>query len=127
MVGWHLLLLLVVEVMIYGAIGRHMHVARGWSLGQAIALAIAIYVVVRVVLVAAEFVIARWQGSPIPDQYRVTWLAVFAMYLRELAGWILMFAFVMPWAKTQPPLKRGEQSSTTSPQGPPILDRKSVV
>ena len=121
MVGWHLLLLLVVEVMIYGAIGRHMHVARGWSLGQAIALAIAIYVVVRVVLVAAEFIIARWQGSPIPDRHRVTWLAVFAMYLRELAGWILMFTFVMPWWVSRQSVTRGEKSSTTSTQGPPIL------
>ena len=121
MVGWHLLLLLAVEVLIYGAIGRHMHVARGWSLGQAIAVAIAIYVGVRIVLVAAEFIIARWQGSPIPDRHRVTWLAVLGMYLHELAGWILMFAFVMPWAKSQPTLKRGESSSTTSPQGSPIL------
>lgn len=121
MVGWHLLLLLVIEALIYGAIGRLMHVAHGWSVGQAIALGVAIYVGVRVVLVAAEFVIARWKGSPIPDQYRVTWLALFAMYVREVAGWILMFAFVMPWLLSRRSVTRGEKSSRTSSQNPPIL------
>ena len=97
MVGWHLLLLLVVEMALYGAIGRHMHVARGWSAGQAIALAAGIYLGVRVVLVAAEFIVARWNGSPIPDSLRVSFPRLIWMYLRELAGWLLMFTFVMPF------------------------------
>ena len=97
MVGWHLLLLLVIEVALYGAVGRHMHVAYGWSVPSAIALAVAIYVSVRIVLVAAEFMLARWKGAPIPEALRVPPSRLVAMYFRELGGWLLMFTFVLPF------------------------------
>ena len=48
MVGWHLLILLVIETALYGAVARHVHLARGWSLFAAIALAFAIYLCVRI-------------------------------------------------------------------------------
>lgn len=97
MVGWHLLLLLVIEVALYGAAGRHMHVAYGWSVPSSIALAVAVYVSVRVVLVAAEFLLTRWKGAPVPDTLRVPPSGLVAMYLRELGGWLLMFTFVLPF------------------------------
>lgn len=97
MVGWHLLLLLVIEVALYGAAGRHMHVAYGWSVPSSIALAVAVYVGVRFVLVGAEFILARWKGAPIPDALRVSPARLMAMYFRELGGWLLMFTFVMPF------------------------------
>ena len=97
MVGWHLLLLLVIEVALYGAAGRHMHAARGWSVPSSIALAVAIYVSVRVVLVGTEFLLARWKGASIPAAMRVGPAGLLAMYLRELGGWLLMFTFVMPF------------------------------
>ncbi len=97
MVGWHLLLLLVIEVALYGAAGRHMQVAYGWSVPCSIALAVAIYVSVRVVLVAAEFVLARWKGAPIAAALRVPPSRLIAMYWRELGGWLLMFTFVLPF------------------------------
>jgi pimeloyl-ACP methyl ester carboxylesterase len=122
MVGWHLLLLLIVEVVAYGAIGRRMHVAHGWSVGQAVALAIAIYVGVRAVLVAAEFIVARSVGSTIPAPLRVSWARALAMYVRELAGWILMFTFVMPYVTARRSVVRGEPASASSTRtAPPIL------
>ena len=97
MVGWHLLLLLVIEVAAYGAAGRHMHVAHGWSIPSAIAFAAAIYLGVRMVLVAAEFVLARRRGSRIPDDLHTPPSRLLAMYLHELGGWLLMFTFVLPF------------------------------
>lgn len=97
MVAWHLLLLLVIEVALYGAAGRHMHVARGWSVSSSVALAVAIYLGVRVFFVTAEFILARWKGVPIPDVLRVSRLRLLTMYFRELGGWLLMFTFVLPF------------------------------
>jgi triacylglycerol lipase len=97
MVGWHLLLLLVIEVTLYGAASRHMHVAYVWSVPCAVGLAVAVYVSVRVVLVGAEFMLTRWKGAPIPDALRVPPLSLMTMYLRELGGWLLMFTFVLPF------------------------------
>ena len=129
MVGWHLLLLLVVEAVAYGAIGRYMHVARGWSIASAIVLAAGIYVAVRMVLVGAEFVIARIKGSPIPPALRVSIPTLAVMYARELLGWLLMFALVMPWLRARRSVLEGEGGAngegegepTTSPSHPPIL------
>ena len=101
MAGWHLLLLLAVEIALYGAIGRHAHHAWGWSVAGAHALAVGIYVGVRIVLVAAEFILARSQGDPIPDQLRVSPLQLLAMYLRELGGWLLMFSIVLPFVRAR--------------------------
>ncbi|MEP7084805.1 MAG: alpha/beta fold hydrolase [Betaproteobacteria bacterium] len=97
MVGWHLLLLLLAEMSLYGSVARHVHNEHGWSVGGALALAISIYVSVRIVLIAAEFVLARWQGPAIPDVLRVSPLQLTVMYLRELGGWLLMFGSVMPF------------------------------
>lgn len=123
MVGWHLLLLLIVEVVAYGAIGRYMHVSQGLSVAQSAALFVAIYVGVRAILVGAEFIVARAVGSPIPAALRISWPRAIAMYLRELAGWILMFTFVMPWivarrsvARPVPSTQKGASIDT-----PPIL------
>jgi pimeloyl-ACP methyl ester carboxylesterase len=97
MVGWHLLLLLVIEIAVYGAAGRYAHAAHGWSVYCSMGLALAIYVGVRIVLVGAEFLIARWKGGPIPDAMRVSPARLLGMYVRELGGWMLMFTFVMPF------------------------------
>ena len=133
MVGWHLLLLLVVEAVAYGAIGWHMHVARGWSVASAIALAAGVYVAVRMVLVGAEFIIARIKGSPIPPALRVSIPTLAVMYVRELLGWLLMFALVMPWLRARRSVLEGkggangegegegEGEPTTSSLHPPIL------
>ena len=127
MVGWHLLLLLVVEVVAYGAVGRYMHVARGWSIGAAVALAVGIYVAVRMVLVGAEFIIARIKGSPIPPALRVSIPGLAVMYIRELLGWLLMFALVMPWLRARRSVLEGDvdgdgERATPSPSSyPPIL------
>lgn len=119
MVGWHLLLLLGVEVVAYGAIGRHMHVARGWSIGSAVALAVGIYVAVRMVLIAAEFIIGRIKGSPIPPALRVSVPTLAVMYLQELFGWVLMFALVMPWIRARRSVLEDEPTIPSS--HPPIL------
>ena len=123
MVGWHLLLLLVVEVVAYGAVGRYMHVARGWSNGAAVALAGGIYVAVRMVLVGAEFIIARIKGSPIPPALRVSIPGLAVMYVRELLGWLLMFALVMPWLRARRSVLEGDDERATTPPSshPPIL------
>jgi pimeloyl-ACP methyl ester carboxylesterase len=97
MVGWHLLALLGVEIVAYGAVGYYAHSAWGYSPKGAVALALAIYLCVRVVLVAAEFILARWQGDPIPDSMERPAWELAGMYLRELAGWILMFSIVLPF------------------------------
>ena len=97
MVGWHLLLLLLVEVALYGALGWHLRIERGWSLECAIGIAVGIYIGVRVILIAAEFALARWKGSAIPENLRISPAGWIAMYLRELGGWLLMFSMVMPF------------------------------
>ena len=97
MLGWHLLLLLIVEVIAYGALGRHVRVAHGWSVTAALALAVGIYLGIRIVLVGVEFILARWKGSPIPDMLRVPAPKLAGMYVRELGGWIWLFTFVMPF------------------------------
>ncbi len=97
MVGWHLLLLLLVEIALYGAAARYVHMEHGWSIAGAIALAVSIYVGVRVVLIAAEFALTRWTGPSIPEALRVPPSGLVTMYLRELGGWLLMFGFVMPF------------------------------
>jgi len=97
MVGWHLLALLGAEIIAYGGIGYYAHLAWGYSPKGAVALALAIYLCIRVVLVAAEFILARWQGEPIPDSMERPAWALAVMYLRELAGWILMFSIVLPF------------------------------
>jgi triacylglycerol lipase len=97
MVGWHLLLLLVIECVAYGSIARQVHQVCGWSVGAAAGLAAAVYVGVRVVLVGLEFVLARWKGDAIPAPLRVGSGALLRMYLRELGGWLLMFTLVLPF------------------------------
>ena len=119
MVGWHLLVILMVEVVAYGVIGRHMSVARGWSIGAGVALTVGIYVSVRVVVIGAEFIIARIKGSPIPPALRVSVSKLAVMYLRELFGWLLMFALVMPWMRARRSVLEGEP--TTPSSYPPIL------
>ena len=122
MVGWHLLLLLVIEVTAYSLVGRYMHVTRGWSIGAAVALAIAIYVGGRALLIAAEFLIARWKGSPIPAELRVPFHHLLAMYLRELGSWILMFTFVMPWLPARRSVLNDELSfRNASASSTPVL------
>ena len=101
MVGWHLLLLLVVEVIVYGALGRHVHVAHGWGVTAALVLAVGIYLGIRIVLVGVEFILARWKGSPIPETLRVSGPKLARMYVRELGGWIWLFTFVMPFVLTR--------------------------
>ncbi|MEO8137580.1 MAG: alpha/beta fold hydrolase, partial [Betaproteobacteria bacterium] len=97
MVGWHLLLLLVVEVVAYGAAGRYLHVDHGWSLAAATAFSVGVYLGVRALLVGNEFLLARWQGDPIPPTLRVAPSRLALMYLRELGGWLLMFSLVLPF------------------------------
>jgi pimeloyl-ACP methyl ester carboxylesterase len=118
-VGWHLLLLLVVEVAVYGAIGRHAHVSWGWSTGAALALAAGIYLSVRILLVGLEFVLARWKGSPVPDALSVSPARAIAMYLRELAGWLLMFSLILPFV----PARRSvvDRTRRIDSQGLPVL------
>jgi pimeloyl-ACP methyl ester carboxylesterase len=118
-VGWHLLLLLVVEVALYGAMGRHARVAWGWSTGMAIALAAGVYVGVRIVLVGLEFVLARWKGSPIPGPLRLSPARAVAMYLRELAGWLLMFSLILPFV----PARRSvvDRTGSSASRGLPVL------
>ena len=112
MVGWHLLLLLVVEAALYGAVARHVQFARGWSPFAAVALALAIYLCVRIILVGAEFVLARRKGTPIPESLRVTPMQVAGTYLRELGGWLLMFSLVLPFVLSR-------RSVIDRPAGPP--------
>jgi pimeloyl-ACP methyl ester carboxylesterase len=97
MVGLHLLLLLAIEAALYGATGRYMHVAHDWSVAGSIALAVAIYVGVRVVLVAIGFALARRKGAPIPVVLRVPPAALMAMYLRELGSWLMLYTFLLPF------------------------------
>lgn len=101
MVGWHLLLLLAVETALYGTTGRYLHVHHGWSAVAATALAIALYVGIRAVIIAAQFLFARWQGDPIPASSRVSVRRLLLMYLRELAGWLLMYSLMMPFVPSR--------------------------
>src|SRR5258708_7456520 len=119
MVGWHLLLLLAVEIIVYGAIGRHAHSACGWSTGCAVALAIGIYLVLRIVLVGAEFILARWRGGAIPKGLLVSPVRLAAMYLRELGGWILMFSLVMPLVLARRSVI--DRQASPKPDKPPIV------
>ena len=120
MVGWHLLLLLIVEIALYGAIGRHAHIAWGWNWGPAIALSLGIYLWLRIVLVALEFVLSRWKGDPIPAALLVSTPQQMAMYLRELGGWLLMFSLILPFVPSrQSVIDRPRQ--TGSPKLPVIL------
>ena len=97
MVGWHLLLLLIAETVVYGSIGRHAHDAWGWTWSAAIALPVGIYLWVRIILIGLEFMLARWKGDPIPAALRVSTPRRIAMYMRELGGWLLMFSVILPF------------------------------
>ena len=101
MVGWHLLLLLVVEVTLYGAAARHLHQHYGWSVMAATAFAIALYLGIRVVLIGLEFLLTRWQGDPIPPEMRVPAGGLAKMYVRELGGWLLMFSLILPFVRSR--------------------------
>ena len=101
MVGWHLLLLLLVEVALYGAIGTHVHTSWAWPIGAAIALAVGIYIWVRMLLVGFEFILARRTGDSIPTALRVPAVRLVAMYLRELGGWLLMFSLILPFVTSR--------------------------
>jgi pimeloyl-ACP methyl ester carboxylesterase len=115
MVGWHLLALLGVEVLLYGGIACYAHRAWEWSAASALALAVAIYLCVRIVLVAAEFILARWQGEPIPEAMAKPPWALAWMYVRELAGWIVVFSIVLPFV----PARRSVIDSTPLPARAP--------
>jgi pimeloyl-ACP methyl ester carboxylesterase len=120
MVGWHLLLLLTVEAALYGAIGRHAYVAWGWSTGDSIALAVGIYLWLRIFLVGLEFVLARWKGVSIPEASAVSSPRCIAMYFRELGGWLLMFSLILPFV----PARRSvidRLPQEGAPAGLPIL------
>ena len=110
MAGWHLLLLLIVEVSAYSLIARHADLAWGWSVGASVALGIGIYLGIRVVLVGLEFVLAQAKGEPIPDKLRVPFKTAVAMYFRELGGWLLLFTLILPFV----PARRS------------VIDRESV-
>ncbi len=101
MVGWHLLLLLVIEVSLYGAAARHLHEHYGWSVVAATAFAIALYVGIRVVLIGLEFLLTRWQGDPIPPEMCVPFGLLATMYIREVGGWLLMFSVVLPFVRSR--------------------------
>jgi pimeloyl-ACP methyl ester carboxylesterase len=118
-VGWHLLLLLAVEIAVDGAIGLHAHRAWGWSTGAAILLAIGIYLGVRMVLIAAEFTLARRTGGPVPAEFRVSATRLAAMYVRELGGWVLMFSLILPFV----PARRSvvDRRQRPSSAGPPVV------
>ncbi|MFS8085963.1 MAG: esterase/lipase family protein, partial [Acidobacteriota bacterium] len=75
----------------------YMHVAHGWSIASTIALAVGIYVGVRVVLVAIGFALARWKGASIPDVLRVPPASRLAMYFRELSSWLMLYTFLLPF------------------------------
>lgn len=121
MVGWHLLLLMVVEALIDGAIARYVYVAHGWSVASSVLLAIAIYLGVRAFLVGLEFVLGRVHGSPIPADMRVSVPRLIVMYFRELAGWLLMFTLVMPWVLARRSVTQGEPSGILEPGRQPVL------
>ena len=101
MVGWHLLLLLLVEIALYGAIGVHARTSWGWPSGAAIALAFGIYVWVRMLLVGFEFILARWKGDSIPAALSVSNIRLVAMYMRELGGWVWMFSLILPFVTSR--------------------------
>ena len=119
MVSWHLLLLLVIEAALYGAAGLYMHVARGWSVACSVALAAAIYVGVRVVLVAAGFSLARWKGTPIPAALRVTRSDLTIMYLRELGSWLLLYTFLFPFVRSRRTVL--DRAAGAASENPPLL------
>lgn len=119
MVGWHLLLLLVVEIAVYGAVGRHLHLARGWSTPGAIAVAVGIYVGVRIVLIAIEFLLARWKGSTIPEALHVPPSRLLTMYWRELGGWLLLFTVVLPFKLSRRSVL--DRSANAPADRPPLL------
>ena len=119
MVGWHLLLLLLAEIALYGSVARYAYVEQGWSSGAALGAAVSMYVGVRVVLIAAEFVLARWQGTPIPDALRVGPSRLVVMYLRELGGWLLMFGAVMPFVLSRRSVL--DRPARTDRSGLPLL------
>ncbi|MEO7760610.1 MAG: alpha/beta fold hydrolase [Casimicrobiaceae bacterium] len=119
MVGWHLLLLLVVEIAAYGAIGRYAHVVWGWNNAASVALAVGIYLIVRILLVGAEFVLARWKGGPVPDALQVSSGRLFTMYLRELGGWLLMFSLTLPFVLSRRSVI--DRTNITKSPAPPII------
>jgi len=121
MLAWHLLALLAFELVVYVAIGHHAHAAWGWSTTSALALGVAIYLGVRAVLVAAEFILARRAGDPIPASLRIPAWKSAIMYLRELGGWILMFSLVMPFTPSRRRLVPRSDRSSASAQSLPLL------
>lgn len=123
MVGWHLLALLAIEVAVYGAIGHHAHNAWGWSTAASVALALALYVGVRVVLVGAEFILARRAGDAIPPSLRIPAWAAVGLYLRELCGWMLMFSLVMPFT----PARRSLTGTAPDSRSPLPVNRLPIL
>ena len=101
MVGWHLLLLLVIEVMLYGWVAWNVHANDGWGVPASIGLAIALYVGLRIVLVGIEFVVARRKGGAMPGTAGEPLAGAAGMYVRELAGWLMMFSVVLPFTRAR--------------------------
>jgi len=97
MVGWHLLALLCIEIVAYGAVGLWMDAFARWSAVASISLSIAIYLAVRLILIGLEFVLTRMNGERIPPPLRVSASRLIGMYFSEVALWIALFSFVMPF------------------------------
>jgi hypothetical protein len=70
MVGWHLLLLLAVEIAAYGTIGRHAHATWGWNLAASVALSLGIYLGIRMVLVGLELCCPDGKAILSPPSFR---------------------------------------------------------
>jgi pimeloyl-ACP methyl ester carboxylesterase len=121
MLGWHLLVLLGIEVVAYGGVGWWLSTVRGWAAPAAALLAVSIYIAVRVVLIAAEFLLARRHGDVIPESLCVPPARLVAMYVREVGLWALMFSVVLPFVPARRSVVDRRMGSAPATATPPIL------
>jgi triacylglycerol esterase/lipase EstA (alpha/beta hydrolase family) len=89
---------LLAELLIYLALGWLLVTRHGWSAGQAAALAVALFLVLRALLVCATFALSWHWRSPRAPGERIGFAAACRVWLREWWAMVLLFGLVQPFA-----------------------------
>ena len=92
-------LMLAGEFVFYLLLGMLLVGKCGWSVGQAVGLALILVVAGRTFVIGVTFAFSRAYAAPAPESCRIGAGRAVAMFLRELSAFFLLFTVVMPFER----------------------------
>lgn len=92
-------LLLLVEFALYGVVGSLLVVRNDWTPAGAVWLAVALFLGLRLVLVALTFLLSSRYGGEVPPESRIGPFQALRMFFVEYLTFVVMFALVIPFER----------------------------